>query len=172
MKLSLVFSRSGNRVSGVLLGVSALGIAGAMALGCATGVAYEEPTPSGTAKKDAGVPDAKSYAKPDSGSLDNDSGTNDPPIEQDSGGPNNCSLQIGYGGQTCQTCMAGGCCAQDNACAYDNDCVALINCLNPCVNTANQQACSAACRGQHATGAQLFDGIVTCMSSQCANDCP
>lgn len=155
MKLSLVF------------------VAGALCVGCATGVSVEEPSPSGSgATRDASAPDAK--PKADSGSyFAQDSGApNDPPAEQDSGsGPNNCSLQISYGGQTCQTCM-GGCCAVDNACAFDADCVALINCLNPCANTQNQQTCFATCRSQHTTGAQLFDAIVSCMNTQCANDCP
>jgi hypothetical protein len=139
-------------------------------VGCATAIAPEDPAPTdSTTKKDGGTADAKGASQlpqQDSGTVAPDTGTNDDP-QLDGGGA--CTLMINYGSNNCQTCMQG-CCAQDNACVNSQDCVDLINCLNGC--SPNDSSCVAGCRGQHQSGASLFDGITSCMGSKCPSSCP
>lgn len=138
-------------------------------VGCATAVVPEDPEPqSSTPKKDAAAPDAKQgqMQAQDSGTTSPDTGVDDPGTDS---GNANCMLMINYGSNNCQTCMQG-CCAQDNACVNSQDCVALITCLNGC--TPNDQTCVSGCRGQHASGSTLFDGITSCMGSVCKSSCP
>lgn len=137
--------------------------------GCATAVAPDEPTPPAASQKEAGAPDAKGPQTPpqhDSGVAPPDTGAPQDP-GTDSGG--SCSLMINYGAAQCQSCMQS-CCAEDNACVGSQDCVDLINCLNGC--QPNDSSCIGSCRGQHGTGATLFDAITSCMGAQCSGSCP
>jgi len=136
-------------------------------VGCATAVMPDDPVPTVPAKKDAGA-DAKTPPHPaqqDSGVSTPDTGPVDDP--SDSGG--SCTLMITYGSSTCQSCMQG-CCSPDNACANSSDCVALLSCLLGC--QPNDSSCVSGCRSQHTTGTPLFDGITSCMGSQCSTSCP
>jgi hypothetical protein len=137
-------------------------------LGCATAVNDPvDETPVDAGKKPSTGTDAKApLPQYDAGSQTPDTGTDDPP---DTGSNNNCSLMINYGSNGCQSCMQA-CCTQDNTCASSSDCVAVINCLNGC--QPNDSSCITQCRSQYSNGAMLLDGIVTCMKSQCPNNCP
>ncbi len=67
----------------------------------------------------------------------------------------------------CETCIDASCSAPIEACESDAECLALLNCLEPCLD----QTCADQCLATHAAGKSLLDTADACVASTCANEC-
>lgn len=120
-----------------------------------------------------------------------DSGSNPDATTNDSGGGNDAATDGGVcpavpakldfaPPDSCNTCMAGKCCAAVTACANStgdagsDTCMDYNDCLNPCANLSGQArtACIQTCDTGHPSGKAIFDAMDTCLVNNCNAECP
>jgi len=76
------------------------------------------------------------------------------------------------GAVTCDTCancsLNGVCAAAADGCFNDQDCMALLDCLNTCVD----DVCANACADAHPTGMNLYMNLMVCvLCDACSASC-
>jgi len=84
-------------------------------------------------------------------------------------GGGNCN-NLAYRDTTCGDCLKDQCCGYGAACDADANCSALTSCLRNCPN--GDQGCVDACYAQYPGSRSVYDGLLGCMNSFCANACP
>jgi hypothetical protein len=95
-----------------------------------------------------------------------DAGTNPPPPPPPPDG-GVCSAKLSYSTTTCRTCMAGSCCAQDNACANNSSCGSFLSCFAACTTST----CQSNCASTYPSGATAAQNLASCMSNSCRASC-
>lgn len=136
-------------------------------LACAMGATTLTPPPQkdgGTldAAKDAPKTDAVSDAKLDP--PDADVPETITPV---------CTLQQGFGDQTCDNCMEKSCCVETNSCLGSAQCGNFLNCLSGCVDGDGglDQTCANGCASANPSGANQYMNMTSCGDSFCRNEC-
>jgi hypothetical protein len=76
---------------------------------------------------------------------------------------------LGTGVAACDTCLDNKCCSQAAACSNSMPCLGYLQCLQTknCTTTTCANSCSTANPG----GATIYNGLNTCLSTNCATLC-
>lgn len=68
---------------------------------------------------------------------------------------------------SCDSCMAGSCCAESDACAANASCRSLVRCVSAC----STEACVDDCAYDYPSGIAPANQLFSCMNDRCSSAC-